>query len=255
MPDAAILTLLARSRLYGRLADAFDYPTAEFAETVRSGEWTTEVATAAAALPMLDGEDDALESGCLNSLSKIVERRESFTYDALESDHIATFGHVLSRECPQYETEYCGDMLFYQSQQLADIGGFYRAFALGVAETTHERLDHIAVELEFLHIATAREANALNESDTDNAALCRDAQRAFVEEHLGRWVPYFAGLVGSISPGSSVHRFADVLAWFVAFETQYLGTSPERVSGIRPDDTFEGEWTSPSDVAYAGETT
>jgi DMSO reductase family type II enzyme chaperone len=256
MTETTIRTLLARSRLYRRLADAFDYPTAEFADALRSGEWTTDVATAAATLPVLDGEDDTLEAACLDALTRLNERRASLTLDALESDFIGTFGHALSRECPPYETEYLGERLFYQSQQLADIGGFYRAFGLDVAETTHERLDHIAVELEFLHVATAREANAVNAGETENAKLCRDAQRTFVQDHPGRWVPYFTELVASVAPSATVRLFADVLRWFIAFETQYLETSPERITGVRQDEPFEGEceWMSSSDMSHAGET-
>jgi len=255
MPDANLPTLLARSRLYRRLADAFDYPSAEFAEEMRTGEWLKEVASAIAALPVLDGEEAALETACLDALTHLAERRESLTRDVLESEYTRAFGHALSRDCPPYETEYVGDQLFYQSQQLADIGGFYRAFGLDVSETVHERLDHLAIELEFLHVATAREAHALHSGDEEGARLCRDAQRAFVEDHLGRWVPYFAELVAKVAPDSIVRLFGDVLAWFVAFETQYLETSPDRVAGVREEEPLEGEWTNPSDVLHAGETT
>lgn len=247
MSETTLQTTLARSRLYRRLADAFDYPTAEFAETVRSGEWTKDVATAAALLPFLEDEDETLETACLEALSRLTERRESMTLEVLESDYVATFGHALSRECPPYETEYAGEHLFYQAQQLADIGGFYRAFGLEVAETAHERLDHIAVELEFLHMVTAREAYALHTRDAENARLCRDAQRMFLEDHLGRWASYFAELVARVAPEASTRFFADVLKWFIAFETQYIGSLPERVVAIRSEESFE------SDASFVGE--
>lgn len=245
MSETVLQTTLARSRLYRRLAEALDYPTTEFAKAMRSGEWTEDVATAAALLPFLEDEEETLETACLEALSCLNERRPSLTLEALESDYIAAFGHALSRECPPYETEYAGEHLFYQTQQLADIGGFYRAFGLDVADTAHERLDHIAVELEFLHLITAREAHALHTRDAENAHLCREAQRMFLQDHLGRWAPYFAELVASVVPETSTRLFVDVLKWFIAFETQYLKALPERVVAVRPEE--------PHDASFVGE--
>ncbi|MBM3214251.1 hypothetical protein FJZ36_04990 [Candidatus Poribacteria bacterium] len=254
-----IATNMARSQIHRYLADAFDYPDAELAESVRSGRLQQGIAGAAAQLPEIKGEDPAAEAACLEAVAWLTSHAGEITLDRLDTEYGAVFGHALSRDCPQYETEYVGEHIFYQSQELADISGFYRAYELDVSETAHERLDHVSVELEWMHVVAAREAYALQEGKSEQAEVCRDSQRQFVEAHIGRWGSYFARLVASAAPDTVYRRFADVLQWFLEYETRSLNASPEQVVAIRPVETFDEEAEAArapgSDVQWVGDMT
>src|SRR5262249_13690309 len=70
---------------------------------------------------------------------------------------------------------------------------FYHAFGLEVSADAGERQDHICLELEFMSVLTAKEAYALEiQLDDEQLWLCRDAQKKFLREKLGRWIPAFA---------------------------------------------------------------
>ncbi len=67
----------------------------------------------------------------------------------------------------------------------------------GFAPTPEHRdlADHVSVELEFMARMTAREAVATEAGDAAAIAACRGIQKAFLEDHLGRWLPSFCGQV------------------------------------------------------------
>lgn len=73
--------------------------------------------------------------------------------------------------------------------RLADVAGFYRAFGVQVRG---DRPDHVVAELEFVGLVLLREAEALERGDTEAAAVCGDAVRSFVRDHLGTWIEAWA---------------------------------------------------------------
>ena len=120
-------------------------------------------------------------------------RRDNF--ELFQAACVTAFGHAARGDCPLNEIEY-GDLKadpLFQPHRLADLAAFYRAFGLEVANGAAERPDHIGMELEFMSVLAAKEAYAYeHQLDDDQCALCRDAQKKFLREHLGRWSPGFA---------------------------------------------------------------
>jgi hypothetical protein len=116
-------------------------------------------------------------------------------FDSFLNAYLAAFGHAARGSCPLNEIEY-GDIKadpLFQPHRLADLAAFYRAFGLEVTEDAGERHDHICLELEFMCVLAAKEAYAHeHQLDADQLAQCRDAQKKFLREHLGRWTPAFA---------------------------------------------------------------
>ena len=210
-----INTPIRRAQVYRFLADAFLYPGQE--------NWI---------------EDTPLVAGILRELAPSaleVWGLEIGVWDlpALQAEHRRSFGLVGSL-C--YETEFGLPHEFRQSQELADIAGFYRAFGFNVGGSVHERPDHLAVEIEFMHVLALKEAYAIHSGIAEHAEVCADAQRKFLQDHLGRWVePFAQSLARSAGEGVyvSLARFA---AAFVLSEAARLGVTlePGLSAGARP---------------------
>jgi len=145
----------------------------------------------------------------------------------LASEYRQVFSHNLTPDCPPYETQYGSTHIFWQSQQLADIAGFYRAFGLELSQQAHERLDHLAVELEFMGYLSLKEAYALERHHDAQGAVVQDAQRKFLNEHLGRWVGAFSSRVQAKLPGGAYASLAETLNLVVRWDCQRLGVKPE----------------------------
>ena len=116
----------------------------------------------------------------------------------LRAEYDRVFGLVVPKECPPYETEYHPTQeTFVRSQQMADIAGFYRAFGIEPAQSSPERPDHLALELEFMAFLLTKKRLALAAVELDPEAaeqvsICDRAQRDFFRDHLAWWVPSFA---------------------------------------------------------------
>ncbi|HYF93843.1 MAG TPA: molecular chaperone TorD family protein [Symbiobacteriaceae bacterium] len=107
----------------------------------------------------------------------------------LEEEYLNLFGGQVPA-CPPYETEYTASHVWMQTQQMADVAGFYRAFGVDTQETG-ERVDSLTAELEFMYVLCIKEAIAENDSDPDGVGVCREAQGKFLREHLAVWLPRF----------------------------------------------------------------
>lgn len=184
--EAAVARALRRSSVYRVLAQAFRYPADDEVPALR-----TSVAAARASAP----------AGTADELARLGAALTAATANALREDHAATFGHVVSPDCPLYETACEGVDAFRQPQTLADLHGFYRAFGLEPAAGARERADHLAIELEFMHYLTYREAYALAHHGAAKVEQIREAQRRFLERHLGRWAPALGRAVAERSAG------------------------------------------------------
>jgi DMSO reductase family type II enzyme chaperone len=145
--------------------------------------------------------------------------------DGLQVEHRRVFSHILSLDCPPCETFYTACDVFQETQEMADIAGFFHAFGLEMAD--RERLDHISVELEFMHFLVFKEAYALTHHGPDKARLCRDTQRKFMQDHLGRWAPQFARRLGEKAGGGFFQCVASLVEAFVEAEVDFLKARPE----------------------------
>lgn len=241
-------TALARARIYAYLAACFRYPDEAAWRELTCQEARSTLAFACAIL----GEEapyQALRRHCGGILLRGIG-----SLDALREGYEAVFGHTISKQCPPYETEYAHMHLFQQSDFLADLAGFYRAFGVEVREGT-ERLDHIAIQLEFLHLASFKEARALERGDAEAAAVCRGAQAAFIEDHLGRWAGVFAKRLERKDPQGPYADAARMLGDFIAAELQAHAAAPAPVTDVTRGELLPmaaDEWDA-SDWQTAGE--
>ncbi len=160
--------------------------------------------------------------------------------DALRAEYDRVFGLVVPKECPPYETEYYPTQeTFGRSQQMADVAGFYRAFGIEPAQSSPERLDHLALELEFMAFLLMKKRLALAAVDIDpdageRASICDRAQRDFFRDHLAWWVPAFAAGLRRKARGSYHHALARALAAWIPAECRRLDI-PAALKPVRPE--------------------
>jgi DMSO reductase family type II enzyme chaperone len=225
----ASLLALGRSLVYRTLVVAFHYP-----ETLDPGPFT-------GAASRLTATAETLPRAVVDALGALAAAMQETTLDRWREAHVATFGHVTLADCPLHETACTATDPFQQTQALADLAGFYRAFGLEVGGETGERADHLAIELEFMHYLAYREAWAREHHGTAQVALIRDAQRRFLEHHLGRWAPAVARAVTTRGE-EPLRTAAELLARFLEDEHTRWGIDPASpASPPAPgDDAAEG---------------
>lgn len=131
------------------------------------------------------------ETGGDRALERLERERAASSADQLATDYRRIFGHTPGGPCPLYELSWLRAGDFAAEQELSDIGAFYRAFAVRLSGSARERIDHAALELEFLAYAAHLQARAAAEADAERAAVVREAQRSFLRDHFGRWAPPF----------------------------------------------------------------
>ena len=222
-----IAEALCRSRLYLWLSQAFRYPDADLMARL---DGSALAGLEAILDPLPEGTPQALRP----SLEALRASAEDLDLSNLQSEHRRVFGHIESSPCPQYETRYGTRHLFQQTQQLADIAGFYRAFGLDLSKEAHERPDHLAIELEFLHFLCFKEAYALQHHGPEQAELCRDAERKFLTDHLLHWAPSFAKRLQETAGGGWYGQLGAFLAAFLSTEEARLGCHPADEAALQP---------------------
>lgn len=223
---------LACETLYRFLAAALSNPTsAEWhvlgeeasQETARASQYLLSQEFDQTSIPLGFGESP-LEGLDIRPLLRNAPVKE----DLAVVEHGRVFGLAGTRECSPYETEYHpNEEVFFRSQQMADIAGFYRAFGLSVSPARHERVDHIALELEFVAFLLMKKRllrsrqNGAREGEL--LAVVQEARRAFCGDHLSWWAPSFTVALRRKSGGGLYAAAATVLSALLPIERHRLG--------------------------------
>ncbi|MCI0437965.1 MAG: molecular chaperone TorD family protein [Chloroflexi bacterium] len=173
---------LARSAIYELLSLAFMYPAEGAAASLSEGSRKLCKAISGTGWSNIEA-----------AIARFGDELGALDDEALEDSHIEAFGHVASNDCPPYEGEYGQAHIFQKSQTISDLSAFYSAFGVGINPDAKERLDHVSVEMEFMHLLTLKEAYArIHNHGEDKALICRQAQGVFLANHLANWIKEFA---------------------------------------------------------------
>lgn len=245
--------VFARGLLYGFLARTLRVPEADFAADLASAEFWRDLEEAGRTL-----RDHDVSA----ALFALRERAAGLDVECLAAGHRSAFGHTLRGAVPPYEVEYENKDIFGMTEALADLGGFYNAFGLAVDSASHERLDHAAVQLEFLWVLCAHQAEASEDASAEGVrhmAVVRDAQRKFLRDHLGRWGVAFARRLAAHEPEGFLGGVGRLLEAFLVQDcrTQALIHGPRflelRQNGT-PEEMLAGQvCTAPVPVPGAEE--
>ncbi|HEX5223161.1 MAG TPA: molecular chaperone TorD family protein [Verrucomicrobiae bacterium] len=209
---------MARSFVYRFLAKAYEDP------MPASWGWLTNSQT----INLLRMANTFVGIPVLTSAERLIRALHPGDYQSYCNAYLSTFGHAARGSCPLNEIEY-GDIKadpLFQPHRLADLAAFYRAFGLEVAEDAGERHDHLCLELEFMCVLAAKEAYAHeHQLDADQLAQCRDVQKAFLREHLGRWTPAFTRRLAAATTQPTLHGLAEFTRAFVESECARFGVN------------------------------
>lgn len=112
----------------------------------------------------------------------------------------------------------------------------YRDAGVDMAAAIKDAPDHIAVELEFLHLLSFREVEAMRRGDMNDAALRVQEQAVFLARHLGHWVEPFARSVEKAAETAFYRSLAEATRIFVLEDLNRIADAqappPEALAGI-----------------------
>jgi DMSO reductase family type II enzyme chaperone len=196
------MKIAARSQVYALLARAFRFPALEDFKQIQGGQFAGAAQESLANLPY-----NGLSGGKL-------KLEAALSYEAFQSSYIGLFevGGELGSPSPLYEGEYGGGRMKVMEEVLR----FYHYFGLKLSEEKRDRPDHLASEMEFMHLLTFKEtAGLLQGADT---SAYRQAERDFLRFHLTDFVAAVASKVG----GRAAPFYSDVAQLANAFCAQEL---------------------------------
>ena len=253
----AVERALSRSKLYLLVSWSLLYPEdEEFLDYVQCGEFVEDGRAALDALDtVLDGMGGERAKQKVGLLRKQFDHIEKVVASEcvnwqladLQAEHRRVFSNVITLDCPPYETLFGNDHVFAQSQVMGDIAGFYRAFGVELSKDIHERLDHLSVEFEFMHFLAYKESYSRCHDGADKTQIVLDAQKKFVKNHVGRWVPLFCRMLVKKASSGLYKHMADLMAEWMDFEVAFLSVVPTPYSET---DYRPATFNSPEGQAY-----
>lgn len=236
----AVERALNRSKIYLLVSWSLLYPEDdEFLDYVQCGEFVEDGRAAVEALEKaIDGIGGDRAKQKLNELKQQFDQLEKLVVSEcvnwhltdLQAEHRRVFSNVITLDCPPYETLFGNDHVFAQSHVMGDIAGFYKAFGVELSKDIHERLDHLSVEFEFMHFLAYKESYSRCHDGSDKTQIVVDAQKKFVKNHIGRWVPLFCRMLGKKADSGLFKLVADMTADWMDFESTFLGVIPQPYS-------------------------
>jgi DMSO reductase family type II enzyme chaperone len=165
----------------------------------------------------------------LGLLDSVEEGFRATSRRELARQYVALFSHGWEGASLPYETEYTAPHAFQKQTELADIAGFYRAFGLQWETQGHERPDHLSLELEFMYYLALKEAHALAQGADEGVAVCVDAQRSFLRDHLGQWLGAFRRALANRGTETVYARLARLVEAWVVWDSRQQGVKLSRV--------------------------
>ncbi len=206
---------LARTLAYRTLALLFRPARAGVLDALRE----TEISALQASLARLGDADAAREA------EQLAELLRDAKDESLRRSYEATFEPDAGLRCAPLETSLVPRTPqegMVRTFEMADVAGFYRAFGVEMKPGT-ERPDHVAAELEFMHLLALKEVLALREEgEGERADVCRDAARSFLRDHLGRFAPRLRERLEEVAVDPIYAAAGRILERFVAADAERM---------------------------------
>ncbi len=177
--------LEARSTLYGAVSALFADPESEKFSMLLAPQIQGSVLDACFQM------DESHYTGLSNSFQKIMAQLSTKNLKNIKDEFVDVFGHTLSKQIAPYALEHLkNEDVFFRTQKLADLNGFYKAFGMEVESI--ERADHISTQTEFLSYLLLKERLAERDELIEKMDVCQDAFTQFQKDHFLDWTMMFA---------------------------------------------------------------
>lgn len=181
--------------VYRLLALGFLFPAPEITQGILNGAFQTDLA---GALTNLVEEKHRVETPLMILKQFEIEHThqgEKATTEELNIEYVRLFIGPGTPLVAPYESAYDGSAgvreryLLMVSTTAAQLENSYLQAGVTVTADLNEPPDHIATELEFMFYLHGKEVAAWREGDRPAATRWRQQALAFLNEHLGKWVP------------------------------------------------------------------
>ena len=136
-----------------------------------------------------------------------------------------------------------------RSAELADISGFYLAFGFDLREDQREVPDYLSMELEFYSLLLLKQAYALEQGWSDKFDITRDAAKAFLADHLGRWTGAVRERAAARQAAPAYEILFETIAGLVQHECRTLAVQPAPLMCGGPDFMQEPAFVCPMEEA------
>ena len=166
----------SRMEVYRLLADCFHLPN----ENLKK-----KLARLSNTIKILCGE----AAEYVHLMKKDLERLEDL--ECLKIDYARLFVGPYTLSAPPYGSLYLEGKRLVMGDSTLDAQKRYRQAGVDIAGNFKEAPDHIAVELEFMHLLIFKEIEAATRSNIAAFGNYLKEQQFFLEDHLGAWVSDF----------------------------------------------------------------
>lgn len=177
--------LEAKSTLYGFVSTLFSDPESEKFSMMKNPKFQKMVLNSCLQF------DENNESELSGAFQKVISMVNELNRETIQNENVSIFGHTLSKQTAPYALEHLKSTdVFFRTQKLADLNGFYQAFGMEVECV--ERADHIATQTEFLSYLILKELVAIKKNLEEEIEICQKAFIDFHQEHFFDWAKMFS---------------------------------------------------------------
>ena len=210
-----------RSTLYGTISALFSDPESEKFSMIIS---TSLQGSALDACFQLEEKNNLRKTHLSSSFQKLMAKLDNSNLAIISNDFVYVFGHTLSKQIAPYALEHLKNKdLFFQTQKLADLNGFYKAFGLEVESI--ERADHISTQTEFLSFLLLKQCLAEKDRLSEEKEICEKAFSDFQRDHFLDWVEMFAKNLTAHIDSDFYLLAGEFLSEFLKIEKSQLNSS------------------------------
>ena len=135
---------------------------------------------------------------------------------------------------PPYEALWIGNANDV-TEVLQEISQIYGKSEFTVADDTHERLDYIGIELDYLEQLVQKEISAREMQDFDRVRSAVECQYTFCGHHLGEWAPNYITTALEYADTDFYEGHLRMLDGFIEQEREVLRQIVDKYSGGRLD--------------------
>lgn len=226
----ALFGVLWRADMYRLLALALDRP----------GEDSVDALQTLAAEILEDDHIQKDTHGLSTWLAELVAQVTTLSLD----DWTAEYHRLFVNEVfvPPSEGSYG---LVERGAVIGDVSGFYEAFCMQVSDAAGPP-DQMKIEMMFLCLLALKEANAVQQQLTDKIEITRDAEKKFLDDHVGRWLPQFAERLWSCAHHPFYRAVSRLMVAWLAAECELWKITPVAYpTQLSPSETDEGPVACP----------